>query len=109
MQQLLALRSRSVFTAVVAANDLIALGALQALRSAGVAVPTEMSIVGHNDMPLLDQVHPPLTSVRIQHYQMGYTSARLLLDALHDNPGSQDATVMLPPQLMVRASTAPPV
>jgi len=109
MQQLLALRSRGVFTAVVAANDLIALGALQALRSAGVAVPTEMSIVGHNDMPLLDQVHPPLTSVRIQHYQMGYTSARLLLDALHDSPGSQDVTVMLPPQLMVRASTAPPV
>jgi DNA-binding LacI/PurR family transcriptional regulator len=62
-----------------------------------------------NDMPLLDQVHPPLTTVRIQHYQMGYTSARLLLDALHDSPGSQDVTVMLPPQLMVRASTAPPV
>jgi LacI family transcriptional regulator len=109
MQQLLALRTRGVFTAVVAANDLIALGALQALRRAGVTVPTKMSIVGHNDMPLLDQVHPPLTSVRIQHYQMGYTSARLLLDALHNSPGSQEVTVMLPPQLMVRASTAPPL
>jgi len=108
MQQLLSLRQGHALTAIVAANDLIALGALQALRRAGVAVPADVSIVGHNDMPLLDQVNPPLTSVRIQHYEMGFKSARLLLDALRERPGSQDATVLLPPKLMVRASTAPP-
>jgi len=109
MQQLLAARAKQPFTAVVAANDLIALGAMQTLRAAGLNVPADISIVGHNDMPLLDQVHPPLTSVRIQHYEMGYKSARLLLDALRERPGSQDATVMLPPQLRVRGSTAAPV
>ena len=108
MQQLLASRQRHPFTAIVAANDLIALGAMQALRAAGLHVPTDISIVGHNDMPLLDQVNPPLTSVRIQHYEMGFKSARLLLDALRERPGSQDATVMLPPQLRVRGSTAAP-
>ena len=112
MQQLLALRQSHPhphpFTAIVAANDLIALGAMQTLRAAGLNVPTDISIVGHNDMPLLDQVNPPLTSVRIQHYEMGFKSARLLLDALRDRPGSQDATVMLPPQLRVRGSTAAP-
>jgi LacI family transcriptional regulator len=92
----------------VAANDLIALGAMQALRAAGLNVPADISIVGHNDMPLLDQVNPPLTSVRIQHYEMGFKSARLLLDALRDRPGSKDATVMLPPHLRVRGSTAAP-
>ena len=99
---------RKAFTAVVAANDLLALGALQALRRAGLTVPNDISIVGHNDMPLLDHVTPPLTSVRIQHYEMGFHAARLLLDALRGQPGSEGATVMLRPQLQVRLSTAAP-
>jgi LacI family transcriptional regulator len=96
------------FSAVVAANDLIALGALQVLRERGVAVPQQVSVVGHNDIPLLDQISPPLTTVRIQHYQMGFRAAQLLLDALDGSPGSDAATVMLRPELIVRASTAPP-
>jgi LacI family transcriptional regulator len=60
-------------------------------------------------MPLLDQVNPPLTSVRIQHYEMGFRAARLLMEALRERPGSQEATVVLRPQLMVRASTAAPM
>jgi len=95
-------------TAWVAANDLIALGALQAAQRAGVDVPARLSIVGHNDMPLLDQVAPPLTSVRIQHYDMGLRAARLLLELLTGAPGSGDATVVLSPRLVVRASTAAP-
>lgn len=101
-------RGRRPFTAVVAANDLIALGALQALRERGVAVPGEVSVIGHNDMPLLDQVNPPLSSVRIQHYEMGYRAAKLLLEQLRGSPGSVDATVVLRPTLVVRASTAAP-
>ena len=80
-------------TAVVAANDLIALGALQALQRQGVAVPQAMSLIGHNDMPLLAQISPPLTSVRIQHYEMGYRAARLLLEALQGVPGSASTLV----------------
>jgi LacI family transcriptional regulator len=101
-------RAKLKFSAVVAANDLIALGALQALREHGLQVPEQVSLLGHNDMPLLDQLNPPLSSVRIQHYEMGFRAARLLLDALRGLPGSADATVMLRPQLVLRASTAAP-
>jgi LacI family transcriptional regulator len=108
MQALLTKRPQTQFTAVVAANDLLALGGLQVLMRAGLKVPRDVSVVGHNDMQLLDQVNPPLTSVRIQHYEMGFRAARLLIDALRQRPGSQDATVVLRPQLVVRASTAAP-
>jgi LacI family transcriptional regulator len=92
-------------TAVVAANDLIALGALQALQRHGVAVPQAVSLIGHNDMPLLAQISPPLSSVRIQHYEMGYRAARLLLEALQGVPGTA-STLVLRPELVVRGSTA---
>ena len=108
MQTLLAKRAQTQFTAVVAANDLLALGGLQVLKRAGLKVPRDVSVVGHNDMQLLDQVNPPLTSVRIQHYEMGFRAARLLIDALRQRPGSQEATVVLRPQLVVRASSASP-
>jgi LacI family transcriptional regulator len=123
MQQLLALRAvparagkargmaaaaAAPWTAVVAANDLMALGALQALKRAGLAVPLDVSLVGHNDMPLLDHVTPPLTSVRIQHHAMGQHAALLLLDRLAGRGGHGDATLMLRPDLALRASTAPP-
>jgi LacI family transcriptional regulator len=101
-------RGKLPFTAVVAANDLIALGALQALRERGIGVPETVSVIGHNDMPLLDQVSPPLSSVRIQHYEMGLRAARLLLDSLRAGPGSGEATVVLRPTLVARASTAAP-
>lgn len=106
MHDLLGQRSQTQFTAVVAANDLLALGGLQALKHAGLCVPGDISVIGHNDMPLLDQVNPPLTSVRIQHYEMGFRAARLLVDALCDRPGIQESTVVLRPQLVVRDSTA---
>jgi LacI family transcriptional regulator len=106
MNTLLDKYSKSKFTAVVAANDLIALGGLQALRKRGLNVPQDVSVIGHNDMPLLDQVNPPLTSVRIQHYEMGFRAARLLIESLSDRPGGQEATLVLRPQLVTRASTA---
>jgi LacI family transcriptional regulator len=99
---------RLPFTALAAANDLIALGALQALRARGIGVPDQLSLIGHNDMPLLDQVSPPLSTVRIQHYEMGFRAARLLLEAIDGQPGSGQATVMLRPELALRASTAAP-
>ena len=90
-------------------DDLIALGALQVLKGRGIAVPEQLSLIGHNDMPLLDQISPPLSSIRIQHYEMGFRAARLLLEALQQTPGSSAATVLLRPTLIARASTqAPP-
>lgn len=94
-------------TAIVAANDLLALGCYDAVRGSGRQCPRDVSIVGHNDMPLMDLVSPPLTTVRIQHREMGVQAARLLIEHIEssDRPG---VTVMLEPTLVVRASTAAP-
>lgn len=98
---------RKPFSAVIAANDQLALGGLDALARAGLRCPEDISLVGFNDMPLVDRIDPPLTTLRIQHYEMGAEAARILLDELED-PRPPARTVMLKPQLVVRASTAPP-
>ncbi|MFT8242952.1 LacI family DNA-binding transcriptional regulator [Roseomonas sp. BN140053] len=91
-------------TALACANDLLALGAFDACRQAGRRVPEDISITGHNDMPLADLIEPPLTTIRIPHALMGQRAAELLLDILG---GGHPAGVTLAPTLVVRASTAP--
>jgi len=92
-------------TAIVAANDLLALGCYDALRAAGRRCPQDLSVVGHNDMPLVDMVDPPLTTVRIRHHEMGAEAARLLLRQIAG--AAEGFDVVLRPDLVVRASTAP--
>jgi LacI family transcriptional regulator, galactose operon repressor len=94
------------FTAIVAGNDLIALGCYDVFRERGIECPAEMSVVGFNDMPFLDKLQPPLTSVAIPHQQVGAEAARLLLDSIAD-PGRPARSVLLPLSLVVRGSTAP--
>ena len=94
------------FTAVFAANDLLALGVLDALRAAGLEVPDSVSLVGHNDMPLVDLIDPPLTTVHIELEQMSRQATALLLDRLRD-PAEAPTTRVLMPKLVVRASTGP--
>ncbi|MEE8444107.1 MAG: substrate-binding domain-containing protein, partial [Alphaproteobacteria bacterium] len=93
------------FSAVIAANDQLALGCLDRLKAAGRRCPADVSLVGFNDMPLVDRIDPPLTTLRIQHYEMGAEAARMLLEELQD-PEPPARTVMLKPQLVVRGSTA---
>jgi len=93
-------------TAIVAANDLLALGVYDALRLRGLSCPSHVSVVGHNDMPFVDMVSPPLTTVRIRHREMGAQAARLLLSLIRGE--AEDLDVVLKPDLVVRASTAPP-
>jgi LacI family transcriptional regulator len=93
-------------TAIVAGNDMLALGCYSATERAGLRCPEDVSIVGFNDMPFIDRVSPPLTSVRIPHYELGVHAAELLLGRLRD-PGTPVRVVHLPPQLVVRGSTAP--
>ena len=101
------LSARPDVTAIVAANDLLALGAYDVLRERGLNCPGQLSIVGHNDMPLVDLVDPPLTTIRISHTEMGRQAADLLQQAIesNDNPARN---VVLPPKLIVRGSTAAP-
>ena len=95
------------FTAVVAGNDLIALGALDALRRAGIRCPGDVSVTGFNDMPFVDRLTPPLTTVRLPLEEMGRIAARALLDQLRGAPAARDRrSTLLPAELIVRGTTA---
>ena len=74
------------------------------MRMLGRRCPDDISVVGHNDMPLVDLVSPPPTTVRIEHREMGRGAARLLLKEI-DNRGAAAQKVILQPELIVRAST----
>jgi LacI family transcriptional regulator len=94
------------FTAVLAGNDLIALGCLQALAEAGLTCPEDVSVIGHNDTPMVDGLQPPLTTVAIPQTEIGTEAARLLLRRLQgDEPAAEP--VLLATKLIVRGSTAP--
>jgi LacI family transcriptional regulator len=93
-------------TAVLAANDLIALGALRAIKAHGLRCPQDVSVVGFNDMRFADAFDPPLTTVHVPHQLMGAEAGRLLLDQF-GRTGPVAKSVLLPLTLVVRASTAP--
>ncbi|UGA47916.1 LacI family transcriptional regulator [Bradyrhizobium quebecense] len=93
-------------TAIVAANDLLAIGALDALKERHLRCPEDLSLVGHNDMPFMDVVSPPLTTVRIEHREMGRIAARMLIEMLQSR-SAEIRHVVLPPELVVRKSTQP--
>jgi len=95
---------RCDFTAIVAGNDLLALGCFDALEQHGLGCPADVSVVGYNDMPFVDRFQPPLTTVRVPHYELGATAAELMLEQLGgtDLPPRQ---LLLPPELVVRGST----
>jgi LacI family transcriptional regulator len=94
-------------TAVVAGNDLLAIGCYDALEESGLSCPDDMSVAGFNDMPFISHLRPPLTSVRVPQYELGVEAARLLLDRLTGRTLTP-RVVLLPVTLVVRGSTAPP-
>ena len=92
-------------TAVVAYNDLVALGLLHRFAARGCAVPDDISVLGFDDIPLAAMVRPALTTVALPQGQAGQAGVDLLLDLLdkRDKPVRRE----LPTQLMVRGSTGP--
>jgi LacI family transcriptional regulator, galactose operon repressor len=94
-------------TGVVAGNDLMALGCYDVLAERGLGCPGRLSIVGFNDMPFADRFQPPLTTIRMPHYEIGVTAAGLLLERLQDE-AAPPREVVLPVELVVRGSTGPP-
>jgi LacI family transcriptional regulator len=94
-------------TAIVAANDRLALGAIDAVRHAGRSCPDDVSVVGFNDMPYSERFSPALTTVRISQYDLGSMAASLLLETIRE-PDRPSEVKLVAPQLVVRDSTAPP-
>ena len=101
------LNRRVEVTAIVAGNDLMALGCYDAFVARGIECPAQISVVGFNDMPFAAWFNPPLTTVRLPHYEIGLRAAELLLERLRD-PAVEPAQVTLEPEFMVRGSTAAP-
>ena len=95
-------------TAVVAANDRLAIGCYDVLVGRGLRCPEDVSITGFNDMPFVDRLRPPLTSVRVPQREIGMQAAELLLSQLAGEDG-RPGEVLLEPTLVVRLSTAAPV
>jgi DNA-binding LacI/PurR family transcriptional regulator len=96
-------------TAIFCGNDQIALGVLRALQEAGRRVPRDVSVVGFDDMPDSGYFLPPLTTIHQDFAELGRRSLAVLLDQLKQSTERAPDHVLLSPELVVRASTAPPV
>jgi LacI family transcriptional regulator len=101
-QRLLALEERP--TAIVAASDMMALGVIRAAADIGLTVPTDVSIVGFDDIQLAQHVHPPLTTLAQDKTGLGVAAARALLRQIEGADTAEPVT--LPVELIVRGSTA---
>jgi DNA-binding LacI/PurR family transcriptional regulator len=95
----------STSTAIVYANDLMAIAGLSVAQELGIAVPERLSVTGFDDTELAGYVAPPLTSVRTDPYHWGRTAAEALLDLIE---GTAVDDIPVPPaRLVIRGSTAP--
>ena len=101
---LLALADRP--TAIVAASDLMALAALQAIRDVGLEPGTDVAIVGFDDLEAAALAHPPLTTIRQDRQELGTVAAERALE-LSEDPAAAPAPTVLPVELVVRGSSNP--
>jgi len=95
-------------TAVFCANDLLALGVLQAFTRHGVRVPGDVALIGYDDIEFAAAAAVPLSSIRQPREHLGRSAAELLLAEAFDGVGHQHRQVVFEPELVVRASTAAP-
>jgi LacI family transcriptional regulator len=90
--------------ALFAHNDLMAMGALQALGEAGLRCPDHVLIIGYNDTPATEFVDPPLSTIRLPGYELGRLAADMAV-MLIEEPTREPAQLTLPPTLVAREST----
>ncbi len=107
MRRLLALRGDRP-TGVFAANDLMAVGVMQAVADAGLSVPRDCSVVGSNDSPIASLISPRLTSSRAPYYELAREAASALIAQLGNQQQAEPVKKLIPCQLVVRDSTATP-
>jgi DNA-binding LacI/PurR family transcriptional regulator len=93
-------------TAVFVASDVVALGAIAAARARGRRIPTDLSVVGFDDIPLAAHFDPPLTTIRVPAYDLGLSVGRALIERIAGRPVAE--RTLLPIELVVRGSTGPP-
>jgi LacI family transcriptional regulator len=101
------LRADPTVTAIITANDRLAIGCYDLLYAQGRRCPEDVSVVGFNDMLFIDRLRPPLTTVRVPQREIGYAAADMLL-AQFAAEAAVPRELLLDPTLVVRASTEPP-
>jgi len=101
-------RSAEMPTAVTCYNDLVALGVLKGLRDLGLEVPGDVSVVGFDDLNLLDYMSIPLTTIHVPKREMGQRAAELLLRQIQGNGEKPPRRISLDGELVVRSTTTPP-
>ena len=94
-------------SAVFCGNDMLAFGVYRGLAQAGVRVPEDVSLVGYDDNTFAADWIVPLTSVRQPSYELGYRAATLLMEHSAGDDAHVHQKVVLPPSLVVRASSDP--
>jgi LacI family transcriptional regulator len=105
MQHLLALPESP--TAVFCHNDVLALGAMHAIRAAGLSIPGDISVVGYDDTAGSAHLAPPLTTIRFSRREMGRQAATMLFQAIEQQEEFEPCTVKVPVKLVTRQSTGP--
>lgn len=101
-----ALVARTDVTAIFVASDVVAFGAIDAIRATGRRIPDDLSIVGFDDIPLAAFLEPPLTTIRIPAYELGHAAGTALLDRI--SRARVPVRTVLATELVVRASTGRP-
>lgn len=95
------------FTAIVASSDLLAIGAMRALRARGINVPEDVSVVGYDNIALSEYVFPSLTTIDQSKQEMGRLAAEMLLAHLESQTPLPASATLLPPRLVVRSTSCP--
>jgi LacI family transcriptional regulator len=93
-------------TAVVAVNDVAAVGAYDAAEQLGLRIPADLAITGYNDIPLAARLRPGLTTIHVPAQEIGRAAARMLLEQMVAGR-HEPKRMVLPPELIVRGSTDP--
>ncbi len=99
--------SRALPTGIFAHHDLMAYGALSVAEERGLVCPRDFSMVGYNDLPNVDRMVPPLTSIRLPREELGGLAADVMVEML-SSADPPPASRKLAPTLVVRQSTGPP-
>ena len=96
------------FTAIICGNDLLALGAIRALRAFSLSVPDDISVIGYDDIDFVANANVPLTTIAQPKYQLGFAAAELVIEDCENQSSHVHQRIEFQPTLIVRNSTAAP-
>jgi LacI family transcriptional regulator len=105
-QMRLLLEANPALTGVFAQNDLMAVGAIDGIRDAGLRCPENVSVIGHDDAPLVDHIDPALTTIHTRGEELGRLAGEMVVAVLR-SPSEPPQSLALLPKLITRRSTGP--